>query len=305
MNILIFGLGSIAKKHILAINLIFKNARITALRSGTIKDEVKGVKNIQSLSDLIIPPDFIIISNPTYKHFTAIKEALRFEKPIFIEKPLFNELKDAEELIKEITIKKIKTYVACNLRFLDSIKFVKNYLSSNSIIIQEVNAYCGSYLPNWRPEADYKNSYSANAQHGGGVHLDLIHELDYIYWFFGKPVRSNKKLFNKSGLLINAVDYANYILEYDTFTANIILNYYRVDSKRKLEIIFEKDTWEIDLLSNTITSLVSNEVIFTSKQTISDTYFEQMSYFIDSVQTKVDNMNSIKDAFEVLKICLN
>ena len=43
---------------------------------------------------------------------------------------------------------------------------------------------CHSYLPQWRKK-NYKKSYSSNAKLGGGVSLDLSHEIDYIQWIFG------------------------------------------------------------------------------------------------------------------------
>jgi predicted dehydrogenase len=84
---------------------------------------------------------------------------------------------------------------------------------------------------------------------GGGVHLDLFHELDYTHWLFGKPVKTFSLKRNVSSLSINAVDYANYVLEYKTFTANIVLNYYRREPKRTIEILFEDDALMIDLIN--------------------------------------------------------
>ena len=97
-------------------------------------------------------------------------------------------LQGSETLVKRINQSNLLTYVACNLRFLECIQFLKERLDSQKKFVQEVNVYCGSYLPDWRPGKDYKTIYSAIKEKGGGVHLDLIHELDYIYWLFGKPL---------------------------------------------------------------------------------------------------------------------
>ncbi len=53
--------------------------------------------------------------------------------------------------------------------------------------IYSVQVDLGEYLPDWHPWEDYRQSYAARADQGGGVVLTLIHELDYLHWLFGKP----------------------------------------------------------------------------------------------------------------------
>jgi predicted dehydrogenase len=219
---------------------------------------------------------------------------------LFIEKPLAHIIQ-LDELMSKVEDKRVKTYVACNLRFLDCLNFVKEYINDNDKLnLNELNAYCGSYLPDWRPDQDYKNSYSADPDKGGGVHLDLIHELDYIYWFFGFPKQITRTLKSCSSLDIQSVDYANYILDYDTFQASVILNYFRKDAKRSLELVFDTVTLHVDLLTNTVSS--NNKLIFQSEQRGLDTYKVQLEYFMNNL--KKDTFNSVAEALEVLKICL-
>ena len=130
-------------------------------------------------------------------------------------------------LVQLVESNNIITYVACNLRFHPCIIYLRNILSKNILIINEVNVYCGSYLPDWRPGVNIRTIYSSNPNMGGGVHLDLFHELDYTVWLFGHPKVSKSFLRSASSLNIDSIDYANYILEYNTFNANIILNYFR------------------------------------------------------------------------------
>ena len=137
---------------------------------------------------------------------------------------------------------------------------------------------------------------------GGGVHLDLIHELDYLYWLFGMPKKVSSMFKNQSSLHISSFDYTNYILEYPLFCANVVLNYYRRDTKRTFELVFEDETWNVDLLSNSVKC--NNKVIFESEQKIIDTYQAQMRYFTDLLINNTPSFNTIDDAFNVLKIAL-
>jgi len=301
MNVLIVGLGSIAKKHISAIKIIRPNAQFYALRFSLEANRIEGIQNIFSVSELnTIKVDFAIVSNPTFAHRETIKSLIPFNIPLFIEKPLFSEMGNGD-LVNEIKKKNIKTYVACNLRFLDCLKFAKHYIEDKRV--NEVNVYCGSYLPDWRPGVDYKSTYSAHKEQGGGVHIDLIHEIDYTYWLFGKPTKTFRLFSNKSTLGISAFDYANYTLDYTGFNANIVLNYFRRDAKRTLEIVLENETITVDILKNTVCN--SNaKVLFKSKKTIIDTYTDQLQFFIDDVVLKNEEFNTICEAYEILKICL-
>jgi len=165
-----------------------------------------------------------------------------------------------------------------------------------------VIVYCGSYLPDWRPNADFRKKYSANTELGGGVHIDLIHELDYLYWLFGAPKDVNRIFRSQSSLAISSYDYANYVLDYNGFCASVVLNYYRRDPKRTLELVFDDETWNIDLLKNQITC--KNRILFSSEQRIADTYQTQMEYYIRSLSKKTDTFDTISDAYTILKICL-
>lgn len=307
MKIAFVGIGSIAKKHIKAIRTIEPNAEIFALRSSRDADKFEGVKNFYSYDDFSdIAPDFIIVSNPTSKHYETIVRLLPLGKPLFIEKPLFAEL-GHEDVIKELDENRVLTYVACDMRFQDCLRWMHDYIQEHrqQVRINEINVYCGSYLPEWRPGTDFRKCYSAIPELGGGVHIDLIHDVDYVYWIFGKPQKHSAIYRNVSSLNIRAFDYANFNLEYPEYSANIVLNYYRRDAKRYMEVLFDDCTWTIDMLKNEIISS-TGEVIFHSEQTGADEYEAQMRYFIDLVKRGARvSMNPASEAYDVLKICLN
>ncbi len=300
MKVLVIGLGSIARKHIKALNNISDKIEIYALRSNANASVEAGIHNIYQFAELDAKTiDFIIISNPTNLHKKTIKSLLEYNIPLFIEKPIFDDL-NALPLLEEIERKNIITYVACNLRFLGCISFVKEFIKDKRV--NEVNSYCGSYLPDWRPGKDFRKIYSANKDMGGGVHIDLIHEMDYIYWFFGAPNYTYSTKTSHSSLKINAVDYANYLLEYPLFCVNIILNYYRKDAKRSLEVLLDEGTLIVNLLKNQVT--FNDMVIFESSKNVIDTYEDQLRFFIEQVITEKTKFNTAAEAFKILKLCI-
>lgn len=302
MNILIIGYGSIAKKHIIALNSLQSDNSYWALRrSKTSIDQ--GINNIYSYDEIPNNIDFVIISNPTNKHVDTIKKLIPLNIPLFIEKPISHTMKGVEQITSLIKNNNISTYVACVLRFHPCLQFVKKYLATEEYRINEVNVYCGSYLPEWRVNTDYKNIYSAQKDQGGGVHLDLFHEIDYSVWLFGEPKNVNVIKRSKSSIDINAVDYANYNFDYEDYYLNMVLNYYRRTPKRKIEIVFSDKTWEIDLIKGVV---IENDekVIFKSDLFIQDLYKEQLDYFINKIGEKEKMENDFESSSTILKFCL-
>ena len=305
MKVLIIGLGSIAQKHIASILKLVPDTLFYALRSNINSTNKGNIENIYDIKDAPKDIDYIIISNPTSLHASTLNKIIYLNKPIFIEKPIFDKIEENVDLVSLIQKNNIKTYIACNLRFHPSIKFLKNFIEKTSKKINEVNVYCGSYLPSWRSGTNYTESYSAKKNMGGGVHLDLIHELDYVIWLFGLPMNYSSKKRKVSQLQIDSYDYCTYNLEYNLFDVSIILNYYRIEPKREIEIIFDDDIYTCDLLSSKITNS-KNELIFIDKDFhINDTYLNQADYFIKNINTIHPYMNNTEESFNILKIALH
>ena len=305
MKILIIGLGSIAQKHIASILKLFPETIFYALRSNINSKNSINVKNLFNLNEIPIDIDFIIISNPTNLHASTIKNFLFLNKPIFIEKPVFDSIEENIDIKNLIKNTAIKTYIACNMRFHPSLIFLKEFIEKSNKKINEVNVYCGSYLPTWRENTNYTESYSANKTRGGGVHLDLIHELDYAIWLFGFPLNYNSTKRKVSQLEMDSFDYSFYNLHYKGFNLSIILNYYRISPKREIEILLEDDILVCDLLNSEIRNS-KNEIIFVDNTyNINKTYLSQAEYFINNLKSNEAYMNNIDESFDILKIALH
>lgn len=306
MTILIIGLGSIAKKHINVLRSLYPNCKIYALRSKEKNiTKIEGVINVFDIEEIEDKIYCIFITNPTSMHSEAISKCLNLNAPLLIEKPLFDRAVENYKLIDQINIRNITTYIACNMRFHPAIVFLKFFLEENISEINEVNVYCGSFLPDWRKTEDYKKSYSSNPTLGGGVHLDLIHEIDYIYWLFGKPLSVNSTKRNVSTLDISAYDFASYTLEYPRFCTNLIINYYRKIAKRNIELVLSNDILDIDLINCTVKNSKDQIIFSKNDYNILETYENQIIYFFNCIDKSTLPMNDINEAYEILKIALH
>lgn len=302
MKVLIIGLGSIAYKHINALIYLYPDAKILALRSGNSTNEHKQVESVYTISEVPKDIDFVLISNPTSEHYNAVKEVVTLNRPLFIEKPSFLNMEQADEISSLIINKGIRTYTAFNFRFHPAIIWLKENIERFRVL--EVQVYCGSYLPDWRPHKDYREVYSSKDELGGGVSLDLIHELDYVLWLFGKPEKSSVFTNRISDLEISSSDMAHYFFQYQDMVASIILNYYRRDAKRQIEIVTDTGSLFVNLLISEIKDQ-AGKVLFKDDAPIIDTYTSQMDYFIDNLNGDKPYMNSVMESSISLNYALN
>lgn len=305
MNVLIVGLGSIAQKHLTVLRELANDSQFWALRSRESASSFPGVTNIYAWKDCPVNIDFILIANPTHLHANTLRQALKQRKPIFLEKPPFMTVPEAEDMASEVAKSDIPVYTAFNLRFHPVIQWAKSHIVPAEVL--EVQAYCGSYLPEWRPTQDYRKSYSAFRDMGGGVHLDLIHELDYLVHLFGHPESSYGFVSQFSELAIKSVDYAHYWLQYAGFGASVTLNYFRRDTKRTLEIVTRERTFMLDILRGEVLDKSTGTQLFSCTVDSLHTYRMQMKYFL-SVLRQADGVvlrPSLAETVSTLKIALD
>ncbi len=295
-KVLFIGFGSIANKHAKALRSLFPEIQLDALRSSINASSIEGITNLFDRDTIPYSTyDFVIISNPSYLHADTILEISKQAKAFFIEKPAFLTIEEGKKVVEAIGSK--LNYVACNLRFLDCLKQIKTLLEQGSIHPSQVLFNAWSYLPDWRPSQDYRQSYSATESKGGGVLYDLIHEPDYIYWLFGEPTDSFIHAGKYSDLAINSSDTAILNFSYPSYYISGSLSYASRITKRNLQIIAAEGLFEVDLLQNTITH--NGICIYKSAQRIIDTYQKQMEHFVACLQKDVMPINDVVQALAV------
>ncbi|MFY0690131.1 MAG: Gfo/Idh/MocA family oxidoreductase [Cyclobacteriaceae bacterium] len=303
LKILIVGWGSIAKQHVQALHNLNRKFELYRLVRNNSSDEQRFIKSYKHVSAIDVQLDFAIIANPSSLHARTIEALSVLDIPLFVEKPFVTSISELETVLQIINKKQLVVYVAHCLRFLGCLRFLESYIRNTNRQINEVNAYFGSYLPDWRPGQDYRLTYSTNKSLGGGVDLDLIHEPDYVYWLFGLPINVKKVISNRSHLKLDVPDMAHLIFEYDDFMAFITVNYYRKDTKRTMEIVMEDQTLDIDLIENTVISS-SGELLYKGSPLKEKAYLDdQMNYFLSNYNGAFD-FNNPAEAGELLKLCI-
>lgn len=121
-------------------------------------------------------PDIVFVCTPTSLHMPPAIEAAARGCHLFIEKPLSHNRDEVGRLASLAAERSLVSMVACNLRFHPGLLRVKELVDAGSVgTVVACRAEFGQYLPDWRPAEDYRASYSARSELGGGVILDVVH----------------------------------------------------------------------------------------------------------------------------------
>jgi predicted dehydrogenase/RimJ/RimL family protein N-acetyltransferase len=131
------------------------------------------------------------VASPSSEHFAHARAAIELGVPVLVEKPLALDTAHAAELDWLAQERATMLSVAMNLREHPGVRGLSRLVAEGAVgNVLRASAWCGSWLPGWRPASDYRQSYSARGELGGGVLLDVaVHELDYLLWLVG-PARS-------------------------------------------------------------------------------------------------------------------
>ena len=242
-----------------------------------------------------LDPDYIVISSETSSHVSYIKEIETrvFNKVILVEKPLFAKYEDFHP--------KNNTYfVGYNLRFHPLISSIRDEIREEKVISFEI--VCNSYLPDWRRNIHYSDSSSSSISKGGGVLLDLSHELDYLRYIFGDTEHLYSKSIKVSDLKIDTDDYLILVgetKEKALFTVN--LNYFSKREIRKVTIETDKRTIMLDLLDSRMVSYFSDKepIEILKNYSVADTYIQQHKAIL---QEDFSQVCSYQDGLKVMKM---
>ncbi|MGL4484451.1 MAG: Gfo/Idh/MocA family oxidoreductase [Anaerovoracaceae bacterium] len=305
MKICFVGFGSIAKQHLENIRAILegkgKKATFDLLRSSKNSNEISPAVNINKIyyqtSELPNDYDIIFITNPTSEHYDTLKNLHEHGKSFFIEKPVFMFPKLKEDLY---FLSKDKIYyVAAPLRYSKVIEFIKKNVEIEDVLA--VRAICSSYLPNWRPNQDYRKIYSAKKELGGGVKKDLIHELDYLTYIMGWPNKLDVNFGKISNLEIDSEDIAIYSGKFGKAFLELHLDYFSKFTRREVEIITKDELIIGDLVNNTVEYKCSNEIL-EFEQSREMMQQAELRHFLEILDGKIDNDNDLLHANKVLML---
>jgi predicted dehydrogenase len=311
-NIAIIGLGSIGKRHLRLLRALKPNIRITVVRSGkgnVVPEEEMADRVLYSIQDAIKSGiQAAVVATPAVCHIDQSIKLMSANIHLLLEKPLSHNMNRVEKLLKIKKKTKVVGVVGYCLRHDPSAKKFKELLSKEQTgQILHVQVDCGSYLPDWRPDQDYRQATSSKKETGGGALLELSHELDYINWFFGK-MQNVQASINYSGTLdIDVEDSADMIFtSKEGFPISVHIDFNSHRSHRKCTVHCTEGDLAWDAVSKTVSWKPANglEQVQNFNKDKDEMYREQLAHFFKCIELSQMPAVSLENGATALQMVL-
>ena len=313
MKFLIAGLGSIGRRHLRNL-LALGEADILLYRthqSTLPDDELAPFPTFTKLDDALAQgPDAVIISNPTACHMGVALPAAMAGCHLLLEKPI-SDIKDerVDALKRVVDERGTQVLVGFQFRFHPVLMQLQQILSQEQLgRPYSFRCHWGEYLPNWHPWEDYRDSYAARKDLGGGVVNTLCHPLDYVRWLFGEVQSLTAVTGHISNLEVNVEDVAEIILYFaNGILGSIHLDYYQQPPSHWIEISCEKGLihWDNETGSARINRVGEDqwrEINPPPDFERNDLFLAEMQHFIQLVHGKVESRCDLVDGIQALSI---
>ena len=315
LRVLVVGTGSAGCRHIE--NLLSLGAAVSAFRYRTkLAGELSSRYGIRVFTDLQealdSPQDAVVVANRTDLHIPTALDAAQRGRHLYIEKPLSNTMDGVMELREIVKEKELVVEVGFMMRFHPAIRTIHRLLTEGAVgrpYLARVSV--GQYLPDWRPHTDYRLSYSAKADQGGGVLLDLVHELDYLYWYFGKVKEVTAFLDNVSDLRIESEDIAQLMLRFESGpVAQVEMDYLSPLYRRSCEIVGDEGVmaWDHNSGDVVLQRRTDNgrKAVFPGPAAFERNmmFMDHMKHFLRRIEEGGEPSSGLEDAIDVQRIAL-
>jgi predicted dehydrogenase len=242
MKFLIAGLGSIGRRHLRNLRSLGEND-IVLLRShkGTLPDDELTGFPIETDMQAALKkhrPDAVIVANPTSIHLDVAIPAAEAGCHILLEKPVSGSLERVDQLEEAVERSGSRILVGFQFRFHPTLRKAAELIAAGELgSVFTCHAHWGEYMPNWHPWENYRRTYAAREDLGGGVIRTLTHPLDYVRWLAGEVTAVRALSGHLSPLEMDVEDVAEIGLRFASGAiGGVHVNYVQRPPVHRLEI---------------------------------------------------------------------
>ena len=324
MKFLICGIGSIGQRHYR--NLASLGHELAVFRhSDRTTDFIQRFLSGQSEAGAPVKiyydfnealnafaPDAVFITNPNSSHMDLALSAAEYGANLFIEKPLTNAMDGVDRLKRLVEEKSLKVMVGYNLRWHPQLAHMRELFQAGKIgRVLSAHVEMGENMEDWHPWEDYRDTYAPYKAGGGGAVLCFSHDIDYLYWFMGYPVR----VFAVGGKITplegDAEDMVKVIFEYgDRSIASLHVDYWQRPHKRTFELLGTEGSlkwdYEARLLTYVSHSRDSEPEVHSLDPEFerNDMFLREVGDFIESISSGKETSIPLNEGIDVLRISL-
>lgn len=257
--ILIIGAGSIGERHIRNLwTLGYHNLLVYRQRNLPFRDIGEARVNIVLNWNEAMErkPFAAIVCTPTVQHQQQTVDCLKHGIHVLVEKPMSHQPVSVYAITRILEQHNAMLQVAYMLRYhplLQKVKQLKEEKVYGNLV--NIQTYWGEYLPDWHPWEDYRLSYAAMKELGGGAALTLSHDIDVANWIANGSVKRFASFPNHhTHLEVNTDAAFDLNIAYDNrITAHIHTNFCQPVPQRWYKFVFDKAVVDIDYYQSKIT----------------------------------------------------
>lgn len=315
-RLLVVGLGSIGTRHIRLARSLLPELRIVVLRHQLVAaQEVPGVERcVGTMAEaLAFRPQAAVIANPASHHLEVARVLAENGVHLLIEKPISDSAAGVADLLAIGRARGLTVMTAYNLRFMPSLRRFRELLHDDVVgKILSVRVEAGQYLPTWRPGSDYRTGVSARRDLGGGVLLELSHEVDYLRWIFGEIAWVKATCVRRSSLEIDVEDTAFLTLAFaggqgtEQLVASVVLDFVRHDTTRQCTVVGERGTLRWNAVAGTVEQFAAGgkawTELFRHVAQRDETYLVEWDHFLRCLADGTPPPIGAADGLAVLRV---
>jgi len=309
---LVVGLGSIGIRHLRLLREALPHSDIRVLRHGGCDGDILNADGcFTQLGDALeFAPQIAVVSNPAPFHIKTARELANVGAHLLVEKPLAEAAASVRELLDLCRDRGVRLQVGYNLRFLETLQRFRAELKNGRIgDVSMVRCEIGQYLPDWRPNTDYRRSVSSQRSLGGGALLELSHELDMLLWVFGNVDWVGAWTGQMGKFEIDVEDSANLTLGFASgAVGQLAMDFVRRDTTRQCVAIGDRGSLRWDAVAGTVTVFDPGAGAWRELAAVrperDSTYRHQLTRFLASVAAGSSDVVSAtgEDGLAVLEI---
>lgn len=315
MKGLLVGYGSIGQRHLANLHALgLRDWAVVHTGAGTLPFEPPcPVRSYADLHDALRyeDPAFAVISNPTNLHLPTALACVEHGCDVLLEKPVSRTLDGLDRLSSAVATHGSKVLVGFQFRLHPALGRIAELLGGRVVgAALHARVVWGEYLPAWHPWEDYRASYAARRDLGGGVHHTLCHPLDYLRMLFGDPTGLVASVVDHGPLDLDVAESTDVLVRFlEDVTAQVHLDYWSRPATHRVEITCINGTISWDYTTGELRVWDESRAAWRSEsfpgvEARDELFLAEARHFLDVIEGRAQPVCTLDDGIEAVRLCV-